>query len=130
MDGIWTELYDAAVGALRPRRVSHRIEAGGVGAAVESVSGKIYVGVCVEAACALGVCAERNAIFNMLTNGEDEIRRVVAVHDGGNVIPPCGACRELMSQLMPDKYRGIEIMMDFESGRVVTLGELTPEWWK
>ncbi len=130
MDGIWTELYDAAMSVIKPREISHRIEAGGVGAAVEAASGKIYVGVCVEAACALGVCAERNAIFNMLTNGEDGIRRVVAVHDGGNVIPPCGACRELMSQLMPDGCRDIEIMMDYEDGRIVTLGELTPEWWK
>lgn len=43
--------------------------------------------------------------------------------------PPCGACRELMAQLMPETYRSIEIMMDCETGRVVTLGELTPEWW-
>ena len=42
---------------------------------------------------------------------------------------PCGACRELMVQLMPDKYKGIEIMMDYKQERVVTLGELTPEWW-
>ena len=54
MDGIWTELYDAAMGVIRPREISHRIEAGGVGAAVEAASGKIYVGVSVEAACALG----------------------------------------------------------------------------
>ena len=130
MDGIWTELYDAAMSVIKPREISHRIEAGGVGAAVEAASGKIYVGVCVEAACALGVCAERNAIFNMLTNGEDGIRRVVAEHDGGNVILPCGACSELMSQLMPDGCRDIEIMIDYEDGRIVTLGELTPEWWK
>lgn len=45
------------------------------------------------------------------------------------VIPPCGACRELMTQLMPDGYRDIEIMLDFKNNRVVTLGELTPEWW-
>lgn len=36
-----------------------------------------------------------------------------------------GACRELM----PEDYSDIEIMLDYESGRVVTLGELTPEWW-
>ena len=42
---------------------------------------------------------------------------------------PCGACRELMSQMMPDTYRDVEIMLDYETGRVVKLGELTPEWW-
>ena len=77
----------------------------------------------------IGVCAERNAIFNKITNGEDEIRRVIAIDREGKAIPPCGACRELMTQLMPENYRNIEIMMDYEKNRVVTLGELTPEWW-
>ena len=80
------------------------IEAGGVAAAVESVSGKIYVGVCIDTACTLGVCAERNAMFNMITNGENAIRRVIAVDCNGKAIPPCGACREFMTQLMPDDY--------------------------
>jgi cytidine deaminase len=30
----------------------------------------------------LGICAERNAIFNMITNGEDEIKRVIAISSG------------------------------------------------
>ena len=47
----------------------------------------------------------------------------------GHVGAPCGACRELMVQLMPKDYKGIEILMDYEKKRVVTLGELTPEWW-
>ena len=105
------------------------MDAGGVSAAVESVSGRIYVGVCVDTACTLGVCAERNAIFNMLTNGENGIRRVIAMNRSGKAIPPCGACREFMTQLMPESYREIEVMMDYEKGEVVTLGELTPGWW-
>lgn len=68
------------------------------------------------------MCAERNAIFNMITNVEDAIRRVIAVNWKGEAIPPCGACREFMAQLMPEDYRSIEIMMDYEKERVVTLG--------
>ena len=34
-----------------------------------------------------------------------------------------------MMQFMPDNYRSIEIMMDYETERIVPLGELTPEWW-
>ena len=34
-----------------------------------------------------------------------------------------------MVQLMPETYSGIEILLDYETGRSVTLGELTPEWW-
>ena len=129
MDAIWTELYDAAKAVLKPRDVSRFIEAGGVAAAIESASGKIYVGVCVDSACTLGICAERNAIFNMITNGEDAMKRVVAINSKGGAIPPCGACRELMSQMMPEDYKSVEVMMDYENGRIVTLGDLTPEWW-
>ena len=129
MDAIWTELYHAANAVLNPRKVSEMMEAGGVAAAIEAGSGKIYVGVCVDSACTLGVCAERNAIFNMITHGESEIRRVIAVNWDGKAMPPCGACREMMTQLMPKTYRDVEIMLDYESGRIVTLGELTPEWW-
>lgn len=129
MSSKWEKLYEVAKQVLKPREVSKIIEAGGVAAAVESASGKIYVGVCVDTACTLGVCAERNAIFNMITNGEDAIKRVIAIDRDGKAIPPCGACREFMTQLMPEEYRKIEIMMDYEKMRVVTLGELTPEWW-
>ncbi|MEB3363090.1 cytidine deaminase [Lactobacillus sp. R2/2] len=39
------------------------MEAGGVAAAVMTESGNIYTGVCVDTACGLGVCAERNALL-------------------------------------------------------------------
>ena len=126
MEKVWEELHKAAMAVIRPREVSRLMEAGGVAAAVESASGRIYVGVCVDTACTLGVCAEQNALFNMITNGEDAIRRVIAVDRDGNAVPPCGACREFMTQLMPDGYRSIEIMMDWAQNRIVTLGELTP----
>ena len=78
MEKIWQDMYQAAMNVLNPREVSSKIEAGGVAAAVESESGKIYVGVCVDTACTLGICAERSAMFNMLTRGENAIRRVIA----------------------------------------------------
>ncbi len=127
--GTWDELFNAARAVQKGRQVSRYVEAGGVAAAILSASGRIYTGVCVDTCSTLGICAERNAIFNMLTNGEQEIRRVLAVMPDGRTGAPCGACRELMVQLMPETYRDIEIMLDYESGRVVTLGDLTPEWW-
>lgn len=129
MDKIWEKLYNAAKSVQNDRQVSRFIEAGCVAAAVLSDSGKIYTGVCVDTASTLGICAERNAIFNMITNGESRISKVIAVMPDGNSGAPCGACRELMVQLMPDDYKNIEIMMDYNAGRVVTLGEITPEWW-
>ena len=129
MDKIWNEMYQAAKAVLNPREISEMMEAGGVAAAIEAGSGKIYVGVCVDGACTLGICAERNAIFNMITHGENKIKSVIAVNRDGKAMAPCGACRELMAQFMPKEYKGIEIMLDYENERIVTLGELTPEWW-
>lgn len=65
----------------------------------------------------------------MITNGEHEIIKVVAIMADGKTGAPCGACRELMVQLMPDSYKEIEVLMDFETGEIVTLGDLTPRWW-
>ncbi len=129
METIWKELHDAAMNVINPRAVSRFVETGQVAAAIESVSGKIYVGVCVDTACSLGICAERNAIFNMLTQGENAFRRVSAIDRNGKAMPPCGACRELISQLMPETYRSVKIMLDCEKEKVVTLSELTPDWW-
>ena len=129
MEKIWQTLYDAAAAVRAERTISDYVTAGEVSAAIESASGRIYTGVCVDTCSTLGICAERNAIFNMITNGEHEIRRVLAILPDGRTGAPCGACRELMTQLMPGRYRDIEIMLDYEQGRTVTLGELTPEWW-
>ena len=129
MDTKWKKMYEAAKAVQNGREISERIYAGGVAAAVESASGTIYVGVCVDTSCTLGICAERNAIFNMITNGEQEIKRVLAIMPDGKTGAPCGACREFMTQMMPGRYHNIEIMLDYENERIVTLGELTPEWW-
>lgn len=129
MEKIWEELYRAAKSVLNPRKISDIVEAGGVAAAIESESGRIYTGVCVDGACTLGICAEKNSLFNMITNGESRFRRVIAVNRDGKAMPPCGACRELMSQIMPRDYKNVQIMLDSEKDRVVTLGKLTPEWW-
>lgn len=129
MDQIWNELYQAAKAVQNDREISDYISAGGVAAAILSSSGKIYTGVCIDTCSTLGICAERNAIFNMITNGEQEIKKVVAIMENGKSGAPCGACRELMVQLMPDNYHDIEILMDIDEEKVSTLGELTPDWW-
>ena len=126
---VWKRLYDAAAAVRQGRRISDYVDAGGVAAAILSSSGNIYTGVCVDTCSTLGICAERSAIFSMLTAGESRIERVVTIMSSGACGTPCGACRELMVQLMPEDYREIEIMLDMESGRTVKLGELTPQWW-
>lgn len=129
MDKIWTEMYNAAKAVLCERRLSDYVTSGEVAAAVLSKSGKIYTGVCIDTCSTLGICAERNAIFNMITNGEHEIDKVLCIMPDGSNGAPCGACRELMVQIMAGHYKDIEIMLDYATGKTVTLGEITPEWW-
>ena len=130
MDAVWYKMAEAAKAVFKERRISEYVTCGEVAAAVLSKSGKIYTGVCIDTASTLGVCAERNAIFNMITNGEHEIDKVLCIMPDGSIGgAPCGACRELMVQLMAGHYQDVEIMMDLEAGRIITLGELTPEWW-
>ena len=129
MDQIWTEMYEAAKAVLNERRISKYVTCGEVAAAILSKSGKIYTGVCIDTCSTLGICAERNAIFNMITNGEQEIDKVICVFEDGTNGAPCGACRELMVQLMPETYNDIEIMVDYQAKRIVKLGDITPEWW-
>ena len=60
----------------------------------------------------------------MITNGEQVIEKVIAILPDGSSGAPCGACRELMVQLMPEKYKGVQIMMDYEAESVVTESRL------
>ena len=128
-DGTWDKLYIAARKVQHERKLSPLIEVGSVSAAVLSAKGNIYTGVCIDTACSLGMCAERNAIANMITNGESQIIKIVAVMPDGKAGMPCGACREFMMQL--DKAAGeIEVLRDYETKQVAKLKTLIPDWWK
>lgn len=125
---MWQRLYNEAVKVQNARTISPFIDAGGVAAAILTKQGNIYVGVCIDTASTLGMCAERNAIANMITNGESQIDKIVAVMSTGKVGSPCGACREFMMQL--DKNSGdIEILLELETEKTVKLKDLIPDWW-
>lgn len=125
---IWQEMYQKALEVQNGRVISPFVEAGGVAAAILSESGKIFVGVCIDTCSGLGMCAERNAVANMLTNGESKIRRVLAIMPDGSIGSPCGACREMLMQLDAESPK-IEILLDLKTIKTVTLGELMPDWW-
>jgi cytidine deaminase len=93
-------LIDAAIGVLREN--AHPVRHS-VGAAVLSASGQIYTGVNLESS-GHGVCAEPIALGAALSNGEREIRAVVAVciRGGGyEVLSPCGNCRQMLLDYAP-----------------------------
>jgi len=68
-----------------------------VGAALLASSGQIYLGVNVEnAAYPTGICAERVAVFNAITQGERNFTAIaIASANGGT---PCGACRQVLAE--------------------------------
>lgn len=125
---IWQKLYEEALSVLNPRTISGFIEAGGVAAAILTERGNIYKGVCIDTASTLGMCAERNAIANMITNGESKIVKLVCVMRNKNVRTPCGACREYLMQLDKDS-KDIEILINKETLETIRLEELVPMWW-
>lgn len=125
---VWEELYDKAKNIRDDREVSGMISAGCVGAAILTKGHNIYTGVCIDTASSLGMCAERNAIANMITNGENEIVKLVCIDSKGNIGFPCGACREYLMQLSKNS-KNIEILKDKDNNEIIKLEELIPNWW-
>ncbi len=125
---IWEKLFGEALKVQEHRVLSPFVEVGGVSAAILTKKGNIYVGVCIDTACGLGMCAERNAIANMITNGESEIEKLLCIMSNGKVGFPCGACREMLMQLNKNSGK-IEILIDFEKRETVLLETLVPKWW-
>lgn len=116
-------LYDMAKSVAIPKVINEQMSSGGVGAAILTKQGNIYTGVCIDTDCSLGMCAERNALSTMITNGEYDVEMIIAVTKVGKVIPPCGACREFMWQLK--NSRNIKVVLDNEE-TVVNLEDLMP----
>ena len=70
-----------------------------VGAALLTDDGRVYTGVNVEnASYGLTVCAERNAIGRMVTDGAQCIVAIAVCTDNG--VTPCGACRQVLSEFV------------------------------
>ena len=116
-------LITAAKSKLRLREKSGAISCGQVSAAIETDTGNIYTGVCIDTPCSLGICAERNAIGTMVTEGEFHIKKLVCIKDN-QLLLPCGACRELLMQVHPEN-QGMQILTNLE-GHSVKLIDLLP----
>ena len=121
------ELYHHARSVLNPRKLSAYADAGGVAAALLTENGNVYTGVCVDTACSMGFCAEHAAAAAMITAGESRIVKMVAVGSAGQVMPPCGRCREFISQLHAENLTA-EVMVD--RNVVVSLHDLLPYDWR
>ena len=121
------ELYKKAKSVINPRKLSEYAEAGGVGAAILTESGRVYTGVCIDTGCSMGLCAEHAAAAAMITAGESRVSKMIAVGWDGRIMPPCGRCREFISQLHNDN-QNTEVMVG--EGVIVTIRELLPYDWR
>ena len=124
---MFEELIEKATQVLNPRQLSSTAEAGSVAAAILTNSGNIYTGICIETACSMGFCAEHAAAAAMLTAGESHIVKMVAINKRGNILPPCGRCREFISQL---NDHNIKAEVSINRQRAVKLIDLLPYDWR
>lgn len=131
---IWEKMYEKAKESYCPKDVSPFVYAHHVVCALESESGEIYTGFCIESCSGvLNLCAERVAALNMYVNsGQTKIKRLIVFcgkppYSGGSGIP-CGACREFFYQIN-EENENMQIMVDYDTKETVTLKELMPNWW-
>ena len=106
-----------------------------VGAALLTKDGKIYTGANIEnASYTPTVCAERNAIFTAVHNGEREFDAIAIVggHEGNvkGVTAPCGVCRQVMSEFCSPDFKVILVTSSNGDFEETTLGELLPYTFK
>ena len=92
-------LLDAATAMLKQAYVPYSNYP--VGAALLGENGVIYTGCNVEnASYGLTICAERNAIFQMVADGCKRILAIAVITENGG--SPCGACRQVMVEFSAD----------------------------
>jgi cytidine deaminase len=102
---------------------SDHCTAGGVAAALMTVSGEIFTGICIDTHSSLGFCAEHAAIAEMLKHRQTRIAAIVAVDASGRIMPPCGRCRELIRQVDAENWNTEVLISD---SNAVALGSLLP----
>ncbi len=98
-----------------------------VGAALLGASGKIYRGANIEnRSFGLTNCAERSALFAALSQGEKKFLAITIYSpDGDYPLPPCGACRQVISEFVPPDFPVYFSGKDFQFVRV-SIQDLLP----
>lgn len=93
-----------------------------VAAAIRTKSGRVFAAVHLEAYIGrIAVCAEAIALGMAAEQGDTEIDTVVAVNKIGNIVAPCGMCRELISDYSPDANIIIPVGSGYDVVKVSTL---------
>ena len=96
-----------------------------VGAALLTNDDKIYSGCNIESSSySLTICAERTAIFKAVSEGERKFKAIAVAADTKDFISPCGACRQVISDLCGD----IDVVLVNSKGNftIKKISELLP----
>lgn len=95
-----------------------------VASVLKTKTGKTYTGVNIEnSSYGLTICAERVAVAKAVSEGDLEIETVVVYTDTEEPTPPCGACRQFISEF----NREAEIIIAWKKGTMrVNLKDLLP----
>lgn len=97
-----------------------------VGAALLTKSGKVFTGGNIEnAAYSVCCCAERVTIFKALSEGETEFATMAVAADTDRPVPPCGACRQVMSEFF-DQEMEIHLTNVKKETKTFKMKELLP----
>ena len=96
-----------------------------VGAALLAKNGRVFTGCNVEnASYGATNCAERTAIFKAVSEGYREFDAIAIVASSGDFASPCGICRQVLAEFMPE---GKVILDSDEKGMVTySVRELLP----
>ncbi|MBM7651675.1 cytidine deaminase [Neobacillus cucumis] len=97
-----------------------------VGAALLTTNGKVYHGCNIEnAAYSMCNCAERTALFKAYSEGDRDFQMMAVVAETDRPCSPCGACRQVISELCPSDMK---IILTNLKGDVqeLTVAELLP----
>ena len=99
-----------------------------VGALVILKNGQYYLGSNIEnASYGLTNCAERSALFATYSNGyrKNDIAELVLIGKSQNYVYPCGACRQVICELM-EKDATITLFKLNKEYKVIKVSELLP----
>ena len=97
-----------------------------VGAAVRTTTGEIVSGCNVEnAVYGEALCAERVAVAAAVAQGMKDFEEIAIASESDDPAPPCGSCRQTMSEFAPD----LRVISYARNGRQSTwrLSDLLPE---
>ncbi len=120
-------LYKEAFAISEDIILSWYASVGGVSAALITKDGNIFTGKCLDFSASVGFCAEHSAIAEMLKTDHSGISEIIAVRDTGEVVAPCGRCREMMMQIHQNNKNTLVYIWKND---MLPLSDLLPHYWK